>query len=376
MPEKDKQEAYDGARYATEIEIAANEEAQREARQRAIYDAQMKAIQSSVAGDAQNALNDTIRATVVNGPKETFVPQSGFDAVYDGWQKIEDDKRRQRIAMNEADPKLRRSENARKWMAGIGEALASVANLGAVANNASNQRPQFMTPEIGRAIEADRLRRKADVQRLDKEIDNIQSQKMRLGVSMATQEARDRNNAANIAVKQNIADNNFILGKMKEDRLAGEGKEKIAGMWARIENTKKRNDDLSAQGRQRIAISEARLKLAEKKWEAKSKNRGSGAVEFAYSNMLNEIAKNSDFADWKALEESARAGDQYARKMVNMFSIPKDKANIGKMKAMISEYAEDYAPEFYEEYFNEEPDEPQKVDIFGLGKQSKKIKVF
>lgn len=373
-----------------------NDEAQRQARQQAIYDAQMQSLQSAGksnpqsdlnktlnttlsspepmldknAKEANDTLNDTLRSQVLHGPEKSF------DTLYDGWQQIEDSKRRQRIALNEADPKLRRAEDARKWIVGVGEALASVANLGAVANNASNQTYRFMTPEVDKAIEKDRLRRKADIQKLNDEIDNIQAQKMRLRASMYSQEAKERMNAENNATRLKIAEGKNELGKMKEERLAKDSEEKRAAMWARIEATKKRNDELTAMGRERIAISKDRMALAEKKWEAKSKNGGSGSVEFAYSNMLNEIARDFDFTNWKELEESAKMGDQYARQMVNMFSIPKDKANIGKMKAMISEYAEDYAPEFYEEYFNIQPEEPGKVDIFGIGKQSKKVKVF
>ena len=69
-----------------------------------------------------------------------------------------------------------------------------------------------------------------------------------------------------------------------------------------------------------------------------------------YNSMLDEIAENNGCENWADLTNRAK-NDRSLRAVYSQFDLGKDKAGAAKIEGMISSYAKNYAPEFYEHYF-------------------------
>lgn len=339
-----------------------------------------------VDADTMSGINEAVQ-TALNQqmtPQYAPVPQASsrgaFDDVYNLYSQEIARREKERQAAIEADPKLRRGEDARKWMVGIGDALASVANLVGTAHNASNQKQVYGLPGVDADIERERAQRLGDLRRRQNEIDDLYG-KM-LGARLAGANAQSRESIQNIKNDFNIT---------KEGNRHSEAVARQAGIDAKNaadQANKDRKADLDAQKAQasideinsRIDKNRAQVSQGWAKLQQQAAKNGAGAAKASvgigaakanYNEMLDEIATDSGYADWQSVMEASRAGDTTARTLYNQFDLGKDKAGNAKIEGMISHYAEDFAPEFFRKYFGQQATNGSKT--LGLTGQKKSL---
>ena len=295
-----------------------------------------------------------------------------FYDVVDESYAIQQSKKNEAAKQLEMDPRALRAENSRKWVAGIGDALASIANLIGTANDASHQKQVYSLPGVNAAIEQDRQRRNAQYQ---KQLDRINAMELQ----KAKAEADAAKQAAQIASQEKRAANQLAYTKEKDE--ADRALKKY--QWETETEFKKRQQDhREAQdainnglGRARLAETIRHNKANEseaiKKREQSMKGTGMSRAVADYNAMKNEIARNLDYPDWKSLYaafKNMRYSDEKYKdlnEIVSKFEIGRDgQVNESKIRGVISEFAQDWAPEFHKKYFGYDDG---AIDFSGFG---------
>ena len=288
---------------------------------------------------------------------------SPFDDAVDQAYAEKEAQQKQAEMARILDPRVQRAENSRKWIAGIGDALASIANMVGTGNDAASQKQTYMLPGVNEAIEQDRRRRADQYQKQLDRINQLELQKQKAAAD-AAEKQREREfkaaqNEAERKQRQEQSDRDF---KYKQDKDARDfdykkdqdakksaldewkAKQTVAQGWSRIAKMKDNNNPSGGDGEDNG--SNGRF----------SGKKGGGIKEakIDYNAMLDEIAERNGCADWADLSNRAK-NDRNLRGIYNQFDLGKDKAGAAKIEGMISSYARNYAPEFWAHYFGESP---------------------
>ena len=311
------------------------------------------------AGLAQQA-NDAAAAAIAN-PSPT-----PFDDVVSETDAIKAEREKQAQLEKILNPQAMRAESSRKWIAGIGDALASVANMVGTGRGGSNQQQTYSLPGVNAAIEADRKRRGDQYQRQLDRMNKLEIQEAKNKAAEAerafkaeenekTRKANKERYEAEAAAKKEENDRKFDYQKEKDDRTYDlnewKTKQQIAQGWARV--NKGNNSPSGDDGEGDAASSRYTGK------------RGGGIKEAKvdYNAMLDEVAENYGCANWADLENQQR-NDRNLRAVYNKFGLGKDKGSPTKIEAMISENAKNYAPKFWAYYFGKGEQEPVNIGAY------------
>ena len=279
-------------------------------------------------------------------------------AGYDDWLNktyAEAENRRKQAEMDRLlDPRMQRAENSRKWIAGIGDALASIANMVGTGHGAANQKQTYMLPGVNEAIEQDRARR---AQGYQKNLDRLNA--------LELQAAKDKQAELDRAAKKekDDADRAFNREKWEADT-----KHKQDQLQRQLDQDKFNNDlntrkqeESERHNRSQESINWYKAKKGDN-GPGEDDGNGSGSrftgkrgggmkeAKLDYNSMLNIIAEDNGCENWADLTNRAK-NDRTLRAIYNQFDLGKDKAGAAKIEGMISSYAKDYAPDFYEHYF-------------------------
>lgn len=314
----------------------------------------------SQANSAQDKLDASINAQAAGASAVPAKNPSAFDDLVSSInrERYAIDKARQ-IAIAQ-EPRLQRAEAARQWMSGIGDALSGAINLGATINNATTQQMFSSAPMVNAAIEKDRAKRKAEMDKMNADLDDLQRQSTRLGIAKGQAESRESINDSKINLKK---EENQMKNSWKANEMAlkeAELNRKIAWDAIKAGNMmdvlKARYSKMSNDyelGKMRVAISEKKLDNAIKK------NMNSN-IDVTYGLMVDEIARNAGYKSWSDVLSKARGGqDSKAYELKKMFDMPVDKSSPQRMKARIGYLSHDFAPETYKRLFNGMPAEDE-----------------
>ena len=283
-------------------------------------------------------------------------------AGYDKWLAdtfAEAENRRKQAELDRLlDPRMQRAENSRKWIAGIGDALASIANMVGTGHGAANQKQTYMLPGVNEAIEQDRARR---AQGYQKNLDRLNA----LEIQKAKNDAEAAKQAADLEykTKKDDADRAFNREKWEADT-----KHKQDQLQRQLDQDKFNNDlntrkqeENERHNRSQESINWYKAKKGDN-GPGEDDGNGSGSrftgkrgggmkeAKLDYNSMLNIIAEDNGCENWADLTNRAK-NDRTLRAIYNQFDLGKDKAGAAKIEGMISSYAKDYAPDFYEHYF-------------------------
>lgn len=354
MPEEERNKYYEQARQATLAEIAGNQQ-----------DMLEQPVPEPMETEAPEA-PAIAEAPAVTGTQAPVGYDEWLDKVWGEKAAMEKQAEIQEIL----DPRVQRAESSRRWVAGIGDAIASMANLVGTAHDASNQRQTYMLPAVDQAIEQDRAKRQAQHQRQLDRINKLQVQQLkeqRADARTAAQVgAQNERAAADRAVRQadneaaaQLARDKFEYGKELDNK--------------KLEETQRHNKVQESQGWSRIArMKDNRPGSGDTGGsDSRYSGRKGGGIKDAktdYNAMLDEIAVRAGATDWADLSNRSK-NDRSMRELYNKFDLGKDKAGNAKIEGMISNYARNYAPEFHEYYFGK--DGSDKVDFSGFKSKKK-----
>lgn len=398
MPEQELNKYYEQARRATLAQIAGNQEQLVQSQQQSLPMAQvMRASEELNAplpagpaipqGQAQvqapaGLYQDRGLEAMPGGPElpagQAVMQAQEQPVGLDDWMAgMEEERARRSRELEMAqilDPRAQRAENSRKWIAGIGDALASMANMVGTGNDAANQPQTYMLPGVNAAVEQDRARRTAAYQKQVDRINQIILQQAKDAAADARQQrqidAADKRAAADreARARQNETANKLARDKFESDKAKQEAADKLAAR--RQEETERHNKVAEQQGWSRIAKMKDNNNPGAGDGEGgngggRFSGRKGGGIKDAktdYNAMLDEIAERNGCVDWADLTNRAR-NDRTLRGVYNQFDLSKEKAGSAKIEGMISHYAKDYAPEFHSYYFGGGVDD--KVDFSG-----------
>lgn len=282
--------------------------------------------------------------------------QTPFDDIVMETEAEKAAREKQAMLEKALDPQAMRAESSRKWIAGIGDALASVANMVGTGHGAANQQQTYALPSVNAAIEADRKRRGEQYQRQLDRINALEIQESKNKAAEAERaykkekdeadrafnrekweaETEHKKNQLQRQIDQDQFNNELNTRKQEENERHNKSQESINWYKAtKGENPNGTGDDGGNGSSSRF-----------------SGKRGGGIKEAKtdYNSMLDEIAENNGCENWADLTNRAKS-DRALREIHNKFDLGKDKAGAAKIEGMISSYAKNYAPEFYEHYF-------------------------
>ena len=203
---------------------------------------------------------------VMQAPQTPQTPY-GYDEWLDRTEAEKNAALRQAEIETILDPRAMRAENSRKWIAGIGDALASIANMVGTGNDASNQPQTYMLPGVNAAVEQDRARRTAAYQKQVDRMNQLILQQAKDAAADARQQrqidAADKRADADRAAreKQNETANKLARDKFENDKAKQEAADKLAAR--RQEETERHNKVAEQQGWSRIAKMKERMEAAE-----------------------------------------------------------------------------------------------------------------
>lgn len=362
MPEEERNRYYEQARQATLAQIAGSQQAM---------------LESPVA--EQLPAGRTIDVPpVMEAPTAPAVTEQqqkpvGFDAWFNNTWSEKAALQKQAEIKDILDPRVQRAENSRKWIAGIGDALASMANLIGTGNDAARQPQHYMLPGVNAAIEQDRARRNALYQ---KELDR----KNALMMKELEERGKDARAAAQIGAQNDRAAadraarqaNNDIVNQLARDKFdADQQRQKTID-----DLNERKQQETERHNRKQEGIAWARVSRMKDNRHAGGGDAGSdsrysgsrgGGMKDAktdYNAMLDEIAVRAGATDWADLTNRSK-NDRSMRELFNKFDLGKDKAGNVKIEGMISSYAGNYAPEFHEYYFGKDGGSG-KIDFAGF----------
>ena len=364
MPEEEKNRYFEQARQATLAEIAGN--------QQALVEQQAAQGVAPAADVQQQPVVQPEEAPLPAGPALPTAPAVmqaqeqpvGLDDWMNGIESQIAARQREREMAKILDPRAQRAENSRKWIAGIGDALASMANMIGTGHDAANQQQTYMLPGVNEALEQDRARRTAQYQKQLDQMNQLMMQQYKDAAADARQqkqiEAADKRAADDRAAreKQNEAANKLARDKFEADKAKQDEANKLAAR--RQDETERHNRVSENLDRQRVAkMKDNRIPDgtgaeggADNGGGRYSGKKGGGIKEAKvdYNAMLDEIAERNGCVDWADLS-NRKNNDRNLRNIYNQFDLSKDKAGAAKIEGMISHYAKDWAPEFHKFYF-------------------------
>lgn len=363
MPEEERNKYYEQARQATLAEIAGN--------QQAMLEQPVQAVDMTGLPELEGPTAPAVAG--LEPAKETV----SYDAWLDNTSAEKEAMNKEAEIQEILDPRIQRAESSRRWIAGIGDALASMANLMGTAHDASNQRQTYMLPAVDQAIEQDRARRQAQHQRQLDRINKLQVQQLkeqRADARTAAQiGAQNERAAGDRAVRQA---NNDIVNQLARDKFeADQQRQKTVD-----DLNERKQQETERHNRKQEGIAWARVSRMKDNRPAGGGDAGSDArysgsrgggmkdAKTDYNAMLDEIAVRAGATDWADLTNRSK-NDRSMRELYNKFDLGKDKAGNVKIEGMISSYAGNYAPEFHEYYFGK--DGSDKVDFSGFKSKKK-----
>lgn len=294
-------------------------------------------------------------AQQANNAAAAALSPTPFDDVVDEVDAVKAEQAKQAEIEKALDPRIQRAENARKWVSGIGDALASVANLVGTGHFASNQKQTYSLPGVNEAIEKDRARRQTAYQ---KQLDRLNALEIQAAKDKQAEAEREAKKAENEAKRAFDREKWEAEKEHKKNQLQ---RQLDQDQFNNDLNTRKQEEN-ERHNRSQESINWYKAKKGDDPSGGEGDGNGSGSrfsgkrgggikeAKTDYNSMLDEIAEKNGCESWADLTNRAKS-DRTLREIHNKFDLGKDKAGAAKIEGMISSYAKNYAPEFYEHYF-------------------------
>lgn len=301
-----------------------------------------------------------------SAPAQETSARGGYDALVDELsnpyrQRISDLEAEQQQVID-LDAELQRKEDARKRIVALGDAFASFANLIGTAHGAENQEQTYASPLLAETIDKSRAARINRMQQIRKNLDEQRDalinyqilndpnyyqnrlQQQRIDVQRGNQQLQYDKLANTVQHQGNqdqLARDKFEYQQDKDARTFGLNQQKA--------------QDASARGWANYNLSKERFAYQKEKDASGGGSGGGGGwskqASGNFNAMKTEIAKRAGFETW---EEFAYDPEMRSKNSALIREINEASSSPNKQQGVMSSYAEQYAPDFFEKFYIKE----------------------
>ena len=263
------------------------------------------------------------------------------------------------------DEQMQRREDARKRIVALGDAFASFANLIGTAHGAENQRQTYASPLVADTIDRSRSMRAGRMQQIRKNIDEQRDMLIKLQMNnnpdyLPNRQAQERidvsrgNQQLQYDKLANTAANQAATQQLNRDKFEYQ-QDKDAAKQALDE---RKQDFNEWKGRQQVSQGWSRINLSNRQYEDKlagrsgsGGNNGEWSKEANYNAFKQEVASRDNCENWEDFVKK-HSSDADVRRFIE--NVEKQNGSPNGQKGILSSYAEQYAPEFFEKYYLKE----------------------
>lgn len=291
---------------------------------------------------------------------ESGVRPSWDEGLFSPYQKRIGDLEAEQQQVVELDAEMQRREDARKRIVALGDAFASFANLIGTAHGAENQKQTYASPLVADTIDRSRAVRINRMQQIRKNLDDQRD------ALIAYQIKNDPNYLPNRQAQERI-DAQRGNQQLQYDKLAQTAahqgnqdqlaRDKFDYQQEKDAATRDLNErkfkDTSARGWSNYNLSRERFNYQQQKDAAGGASGGgwSKNAEGNYNAMKTEVARRAGFNTWEEFNADPRARSEYSKLINDMNDAT---SSPSKQKAVMSAYAEQFAPDFFDKYYLKE----------------------
>ena len=256
------------------------------------------------------------------------------------WSWI-DELQQESDRLKEVDESERRNETRRRYLAGFGDAISSIANLVYTTKDAPSQPQTYSSPLVNASIEKERARRKAEYDQINARLDAARSLEERLRSQEKVAELRGVGGGAGRYSPEYL---DIRRGELELNRQREANK---AAQKDREFEHKKEYDDAMMKIRQQTANTNtfkaqtARIAEERRAGKTPSASEIAALARSGYGQMLDEVAKNKfGVQRWEDIDPTTLSSED--RKMYRDLTT----TNPNEQNGAINRYARNYAPDY------------------------------